>query len=58
MGQKGNGHRAATTKSSRAKNKDKKLAYKHKISRLKRYIKKMPNDLEALKTLKKLQEVK
>lgn len=44
-----------TEKASRKKNESNKLALRHKISRLKRYIKKMPNDLEAPKALAKLE---
>lgn len=54
MGKKGNGHRSSTTKPSRAKNKDNNLALKHKISRMKKYVKDHPTDLQAKNNLDKL----
>ena len=44
-----------TNKPSRVAHKENNLALKHKISRLKRYIKHMPNDLQAPKALSKLE---
>lgn len=47
--------KSKTDKASRKRNLDGKLALKHKISRLRRYIKTHPNDLEAPKALSKLE---
>jgi len=45
-----------TNKPSRVAHKEKNLALKHKVSRLKRYIKRMPNDLQAQESLSKLEK--
>lgn len=51
---KGNGYRASKTKSSRARHKDSGLALKHKISRLKDYVRRHPTDLQAKSNLDKM----
>lgn len=50
------GSRSKTSKSSRARSIDQKLALKHKINGLKRYIKRMVNDNQAKKSLEELEK--
>lgn len=56
MGRHGNGHRSSTKKPSRTRHKNLNLAIQHKVTRLQRYCKTHPTDLQAQKDLTRLKK--